>query len=73
MSMLSVELLNIWEGITFCALAYVLLIQELPCALTGAGFLGVPVWRQHGSETRNRFQDDSSTAEHAGAVGCLAW
>lgn len=73
LSFSSIELLNLWKRITFSALAYVLLIQELPCAVTGAGFLGVPVWWQHGSETRNRFQDDSSTAEHSGAVGCLAW
>lgn len=38
----------------------------------GAGFLGVPVWRQHGSETGNRLQDDASAAEHTGAVGGMA-
>lgn len=73
LSFSSNELLNLWERIAFCALDYVLLSQELLCVVTGAGFLGMPVWWQHGSETRNRFQDDSSTAEHSGAVGCLAW
>lgn len=38
----------------------------------GAGFLGVPVWWQHGSETGNRLQDDASAAEHTGAVGSMA-
>lgn len=42
------------------------------CPVPGAGFLGVPVWWQHGSETGNRLQDDASAAEHTGAVGSMA-
>lgn len=42
------------------------------CTVPGTGFLGVPVWWQHGSEARNRLQDDSPAAEYPGAVGRMA-
>lgn len=59
-----------WHSMKRC---WIELFFCFPCTVPGAGFLGVPVWWQHGSETRNRLQDDSSAAEHPGAVGCMAW